>query len=138
MISFLLWVDATPIQWCALSLSKARAIALQFGPPDVLDLSPGDPGLDDRGVNLDQGPRLAPLHRSFVLHPFVERGKGVEPFLLLHDREQAADLEVGLLVGVFELNEPGNRVRFLEALDPWRILRVGPMAGVRRSPPIRS
>ena len=45
------------------------------------------------GVKLDQGPRLAPLHRSVVLHPFVERDEGVEPFFLLHDREQAADLE---------------------------------------------
>ena len=83
------------------------------------DLEIGQPGLDDRVVNLDQGPRLSPLHRSFALYAFVERGEGIEPLFLLHDREQAANLEVGLLVGVFELNEPGDRVRFPEALSIW-------------------
>jgi hypothetical protein len=35
----------------------------------------------------------------------------------MHDREQAADLEVGLLVDVFELNESSDRILFLEATD---------------------
>jgi hypothetical protein len=62
---------------------------------------------------------------------FVERGARVVPFFLLHDREHAPDLEVGLLAGIFELKEPGDSVRLLEVLD--LVNEVGDRVGMSQA-----
>ena len=58
LISFLECFDATPIQWSAFFFVQDPSARSQLGPAAVLDLRPLDLRVDDRVVNLDQGPRL--------------------------------------------------------------------------------
>jgi hypothetical protein len=118
LISGLLWFDAVSIQWSAFSSSRTPAIAFSLVQPRCF-LGPGDPGFDDGVVNLDPRARPAALDAGVLLDPPVERTEWREPLMLLNGREDSADLEKGLILIVFELDESRASVVLRQAFD-WR------------------
>jgi hypothetical protein len=56
-------------------------------------------------VNLNQGPRLGAADGGVFLNPLVQRSTRVEPLALLNHRQNAAHLEKGSFLILFEREE---------------------------------